>query len=208
MRPHKSNQGSISDKTNKRVIVLCRDEKKFVSKFQSLKENPSFQKGIENFRTKLSINLDKPILGEWTNDINKEFNKFLRKFKLGKEWGYLIHCYINDNSLENYADPYGIEITINKNQKFANFKIYQETILKDLKDAYKIIMKEFKDGKVRKTIEPKNYEIDYYIWGLRKKGKTYKQIEEEVYSNFGRSYGDFTISRIINKVENRIKEGF
>lgn len=205
MRPKKLARGLISNKI-KRVIVLCRDKQKFVSRFQYLKENPSFQRDVENFRTKLSIDLDKPKLVEWTKNINNKFNNFLKKHGLEKEWSYLVRCYIHDNSLEYHADPFGIEITIDKSQKFANLKIYQETNLKDLKDAYKIIMKEFKGGKIRKIIEPKNYEIDSYIWGLRKKGKTYKQIAEEVSSNFRCTYDDFDISRIINKVENRIKK--
>jgi hypothetical protein len=190
----------LKDKRKSKIFVLARDKQKFEQKFLLLLESNGFREDIKKIRELWGVDIKNPrlIVSE-----QKNIQSLLKKYHIGDDWEYLIRGYIVSNKIEDIDDPHGIEIEIPMNKEFATIKVYPETTLADIRGAYKHIIPLLKDGKTRKTILAKNFDIDTYIVNLKNKGLSHKEISQHVWSEYSQMLNEYDISRKLNRIKKR-----
>jgi hypothetical protein len=198
MRQEDSSNDSFLPRTRK--IRLVRSKEKFEQKFRLIVQDPEFQRDVNLIRKKQDIDLEnRHLIVSEKGDIKP----LLKKYKLSKEWRYILDIYILTGEFERMGDPHAIELAFNRQKKFAWMKIYPETTLREIKLAYKTIVKEFKGGKIIKTRKAQNSERDIFILEMRKKGKNYKEIILLVKENYNELIDSGHISRLLEKMKKR-----
>lgn len=184
----------------KSIIILARPSQKFEAKFQLLKDSKEFKNDVKNIRDKWGVDIKNPHLVEGNKE---DILNLLKKHMLSKDWEYIISVYITSGEFEPMGDPNGIQLKVSQNKRYADIRIFPDTTLADLKQAYKTIIKELKDGKAIRTRGAKESDRDSFIYNLRNEGKTYQEIKRLVFENYGEHLDDGTLGRIIAKMKKR-----
>lgn len=182
------------------TIILTRPSQKFEAKFQLLKDSKEFREDVQNIRDKWGVDIENQRLIQGNKD---DILNLLKKHKLSKDWEYIISIYITSGEFEPMGDPNGIQLKVPQSKRFADVRIFPDTTLADLKQAYKVIVKELKDGRATRTRSAKELDRDSFIYNLRNEGKTYQEIERLVFENYSEHLDDGTLGRIIAKMKKR-----
>ncbi len=190
----------LNDLRKSEIVVLARDKSKFKQKFLLLLETKDFRKDIKKLRDKWQVDFKEPHL---TDGGGEDIKELLKKYSIGNNWSYLVHGYITTNRIDDIDDPYGIEIEIPMSKEFATIKIYPETTLSDLKEAYKHILGLLKGGKSKRTVTAKNIEVDSYILNLGNNDYPYRRIAQLVNEEYGTAFNADDISRRLERIRKR-----
>ncbi len=190
----------LNDLRKSEIIVLARDKSKFKQKFLLLLETKEFRKDIKKLRDKWQVDFKEPHL---TDGGGEDIKELLKKYSISNNWSYLMHSYITTNRIDDIDDPYGIEIEIPMSKEFATIKIYPETSLTDLRNAYKHVLRNLKGGKAKRTVQAKNFDEDTFMVSLRNKKLSYKDIAERVNEEYGTKLNADDVSRRLNRINKR-----
>lgn len=175
----------------KKTVVLPTRRASVQQKMELLISNPQFQNDVDRIRMKTQGKDEVPAL--------------LKKYKLSREWGYLIDIYILTGKIEFRGDPLGVRITFNSNKPFADIRVYPQTTLKELKRAHAYILKELKAGKKTRNATAINFKRDLFIYNEHSKGKSYREIMTMVAKEYrGMDIPDLgNLKRIVSKMKQR-----
>lgn len=189
---------------SKEMFIVVRKTSKYEDDFELLKSDPIFKKDIRDVRSKLDINIENPVLP--LLDDSGLISGLLKKYRLPENWENILTIYILTNEFERMFDPQGTRVSFDYKKKTALIEVGIHTTLADVKNAYKVIMKNLKSGTTpRKTVASKS-DRDTFIYELNGEGKKYKKISEIIYEKYGKKILEADLSRIVDKMKKRRKK--
>lgn len=145
------------------------------------------------------------------NDLQKESKKIVRDFHLPISWADIIHKYIIDCEFITEIAPDGIKFISEDGNNQPGNKFYLEispnTSIKDIKDIWFLVQKEFKKYGYEKTRKKKSkkFNRNLEIYDLKKSGKTIQEIDSITNKKYGQDLDYGNIKTIISN-QKKIRE--
>lgn len=146
------------------------------------------------------------------NEILKESINVVRDFKLPTRWVDIIHRYIVDYDFFTQKDPDGLKLVIDtedsKTEDDFYLQIFPHTSIKDIKDIWFLVQKEFKKYGYKKTKKKKSKKLnrDLEIYALKKSGNNNAQISNFIEKKYKEDLNFETIKTVTSN-QKRIRKG-